>query len=399
MPRQTELTREENTRRRDIGTGIYYELLTSDFLDLFFYATLRPRVLALWKGDQVGGTVWNTDEGVRVYGASDSIVCLVTNTEGAIAIRRYLDRNGGFADVQQKIKELPLDESEGLHQDLAELFARWVVIGKVSEYDASSGGVAEFIRKHTRQEGDTEPLRKLVSTHTVDTGRTTGLQLRSIPTAQANHDINASAPHVVTNEELDVLIEEEHKNARSRFRDARRLMALSRARNASSGHGFARSPAGPVLQLNPWAGNETINHSDYWVHVDGGGTLTLHSAAPSRSAPMLSIGGGNQTFKSNEQQRIFNTTRQSYTQEAQMNNPLQVFTSSFFTPVPSLISSIFSPLTSVVENPQLVLGLLALVLLNEDAENKKNYTYDYKVLPPKVQDNDAIEAVLFAQET
>ena len=384
---KTERSREQDLRRRDIGSGVYVELLNREFLSLFFNNPgVRAMVLLKWGADVSAQAriTWDEDAGIATYGVSDNFRVLVVTPQGAESIRKFIKKHGGFSSLQDKVNSNELRKS--MERSIAEKLSKYTILARVIGYDATSSrkGKAKFIEDHISKPGEKYPKRRLISDTTVDTGRVVGFAVRSMPTMAANPNVVASSPAMTTMNRLHAA--RSSRNSSGRF-------ALSRSTLAEFNAGQDPENQNSAVVVNAFS-NE-VDRTDEFTHTTQDGRFHVYQPSQLETPPVLSVGGGQNSMRSTATSYQWQNRNHVYMQEGTVNNPAAALPSSFFFPTPTVKTSLLSPLNVLAENPQYMLGLLAVGLLSSKNSTNTTFSQTYNNLPTVVQDNQEIENALF----
>lgn len=388
----TPINNEQQTRRRDIGSGVYWELLNAEFLDLFFTAGIKEKVLHTW------GTKPNTNTrvtwdytgpgaggiGIATIGSSKVLRVLVTTPEGCEKMRSFFDRHGGMSTITEKLAHP--EDYHSMQQAIAHFFAKYVTLGTVENY--TSLEKEKFKQDHITVPPLRYPKRRLVSTHTVDTGKTVGIRLKSVITAVDDIDIPPSHPAMVRKDVLHSA-RDAGQYGNSFFRQSR----VSLARFL----GNQEEPASKDYSVDTFS--DFVDRTSDFVVTDSEGTVKMLRPTEEPTPPSLEIGGANDAFRSTAESQNWETRNGSYKQEGTMDNPLGIFPSSHVTPAPDVQTSFLKILENIAGSPAFAVGLIILTTeLTKDEKNVTQHFNNYVNLPLLVQDNAVIEAELFGEE-
>jgi hypothetical protein len=373
--KSTDISREASNRRRDIGSGEYWELLNQSFLELFLQdLTIKKKILGSFNESDL--ITWNEKYGIATIGSSERFSALVAKPESCAILNKFITKHGGVDSI--KLKLLSPKSRTALQDQIIELFSTNVKLGRIKDYKAGNffNNTARFIKDHLTRPGERSPRYRLVTEHTVGTGKTSGLLLVSSPQpVQApvdNPSSNAFDKHSVVKKQSMV-------NGK---RFSKTKMALQ-SYNDEEGK--------EVYVVNPY--NEKLNESEKFINVDSSGRFDLYNASSKPVASALSVGGPQASIKTPTiKQHQWGTRQHSYTNEGTVDHPLGANSPSFFTPTPSVITSLYVTLSSLTENPAFLLGVISL--MSSGQSNKYKYTQIKQTLPTKVIDNEEIEDTL-----
>ena len=137
------------------------------------------------------------------------------------------------------------------------------------------------------------------------------------------------------------------------------------------------------------------NLNDY-IYIDDDGEMAVILATGEKTDPILRVGGGSRIMLDHAQRRHVGTTLHT-SDSGLVSNPMQKFPSAPFFPIPEYLTSLFTGVTPFIENPMLMVGLMAIILLLKREEDKATYTHNYKVMSQLVVDNEELERELFGE--
>ena len=390
----TPINNEQQTRRRDIGSGVYWELLNAEFLDLFFTAGIKEKVLHAWgtKANTNTRVTWDYTGpgaggiGMATIGSSKVLRVLVTTPEGCEKMRSFFDRHGGMGTITEKLANS--EDYHSMQQAITHFFAKYVTLGIVEDY--TSLEKEKFKQDHITDPSSRFAKRRLVSTHTVDTGKTVGIRLKSVITAVDDLDIPPSHPAMVRR---DVLYSARNAGqyGNSFFRQSR--VALARF--------LGNQEEPPSNRYYVDAFGDFVDRTSDFVVTDFEGKVQILRGTEQPTPPSLEIGGTNDTFRSTAESQNWETRNGSYKQEGTIDNPLGIFPSSHVTPAPDAVTSFWKILENIAGSPAFAVGLIILITeltAEDDEENVTQHFNNYVNLPLLVQDNAVIEAELFGEE-
>ena len=87
------------------------------------------------------------------------------------------------------------------------------------------------------------------------------------------------------------------------------------------------------------------------------------------------------------------TVEKTYTKEGMVTNPGINNPPSFFTPIAPVVKALFGGPLSIIDNPKLLIGLIAVVVAS--GSDKEKYSFQAKTLPLQVIDNQELENAFF----
>lgn len=369
--KSTDIGREAHNRRRDIGSGEYWELLDSDLLEVFLRdKVLRKKLLASFSDSDL--ITWNEKYGIATIGTSRRFSVLVAKPPSIIKLKNYIKNRGGITGIKQ-ISLTPKGR-EALHSETIELFSKYVKLGRVKDYRAGAwaNNVAKFIEDHFTLPGERTPRYRLITEHTVDTGKSVGLLLRSsaqpVQTDVKNPTSKAYERHGTVKRKSQV--------SGSRFSKTKMLLEALNDDNQKD-----------LYVVDPY--NEETNNADEFINVASDGRLDLYNTSNKPVSPALSVGGTQSNIRTPTiKQHQWGTRNHSYLSEGTVDHPLGSQTASFFTPTPAVVSSLYAPLAFIADNPSFLIGIVALL---SSEKNQYKYTVIRNDLTTKIIDNKDIE--------
>lgn len=106
----------------------------------------------------------------------------------------------------------------------------------------------------------------------------------------------------------------------------------------------------------------------------------------------LDVGLGKKVSRADSEME--GTVEKTYSKEGMVTNPGINNPGSFFTPIPPIVKTLFGGPLSIIDNPQLLIGLMAVVLLSQD-NDEDQYSFHAKTLPLQIIDNQELENAFF----
>ena len=149
--------------------------------------------------------------------------------------------------------------------------------------------------------------------------------------------------------------------------------------------------------IDPLAPAGRILPNDLMQTTDQNGTVNFHRPTDKPSAPVFTVGGPDNVRIDRAETIVNGTRQQSYLMEGLVSNPASVFPSSYFFPNKPLLFQPYGVVQDVIDNPSLLIGIIAMLALSDKKSNKHIYTYNYKTLPLAITDNEEIERKLFGE--
>jgi len=151
-----------------------------------------------------------------------------------------------------------------------------------------------------------------------------------------------------------------------------------------------------VANLYPDINGYTPADITNWLVASTDGKLMVLSPNSGKTVPVLQVGGADSELVSQADSETEGTVDKNYSKEGLRTNPLSLFPSSFFTPIPPQLSALLPGPLSVISNPNLLVTILAISAAATKDEVK--YSYNVKTLPIKVIDNQDLEDKFFGRE-
>jgi len=142
---------------------------------------------------------------------------------------------------------------------------------------------------------------------------------------------------------------------------------------------------------------ETPSNIKNWVYASDAGKVSFISPTPGKSIPVLQIGGEDHEIIATSSNVTDGTIDKIYYKEGVRTNPLSLFPSSFFTPIPPQIHSLMPGPLSVISNPNLLIAIITIVAAADKESDNDSYSHNKITLPVKVIDNQELEDKLFAE--
>lgn len=122
------------------------------------------------------------------------------------------------------------------------------------------------------------------------------------------------------------------------------------------------------------------------------GLVEVYRVSDGKQPPILKIGGRSDVLESSASREVDGTIRKT-TKEGLYTNPNVLYPSSFFSAIPPMLTSLFGGPLKLMDNPELVIGLIGIVTLGQT--DKDTYSDYHKELPTQIIDNQEIEDRLF----
>jgi hypothetical protein len=126
------------------------------------------------------------------------------------------------------------------------------------------------------------------------------------------------------------------------------------------------------------------------------GKVSVYRHSFNKTLAILAIGGQNDRLESSADREIDSTVTKTTKREGLKTNPFVLFPSTFFTPLPPYLHGSFAGPLSVIDNPSLIISILAVVAASR-GDDEDSYEVYYKNLPTKVIDNEELEIALFGE--
>lgn len=147
--------------------------------------------------------------------------------------------------------------------------------------------------------------------------------------------------------------------------------------------------------INPFPNLSTkLARLDSFISIEADTGLTeFHRRSETDEPSILKIGGRSDKIESSASREVDSTIMKTTKQEGLVTNPNIMLPSSFFTPIPPMVSALLAGPLKLIDNPELLIGMLAIVGLSK---SEKSYTERYKETHNKVIDNQEIEDMLFS---
>jgi hypothetical protein len=361
-----ELRQQIKEGSRDQGSGVFWQLLHRDFLDLIFkVGYIRDFLLA--RSQPSYAIHWNRDYGVGTISSSNRLALLVTTPSGAKSLRYFLEKHGGFSNIENKLQSSDGRTRTAMLKAVVEAYSEVVVIGKSKDYTDAGA----FIADHTKRKGERIPRKVLFSENTVDTGKMTDFVIKSISTPGERFNVIASNPKYATPRQIS--IEDEATGTLFR-RSAPKLKNML-------------GPAEDEIEVyhnNPYMNPDDASIADemVWATAKRGMEVLAISDVP--VPPVMSVGGEKDTFSTEVGSHHLSNRNIHYKTEGSSENQLALRPSTFFYPMQPVISSFMSALGALDDNPALILGLVALAISSEKKETY--YTNIHNTLPSRIID-------------
>jgi hypothetical protein len=347
---------------RAIGSGKEYFPLPQTLLNLVFNNSIKNNLL----GSYIN-VVWNEKYGFTLEDKNGIIKLLVISEEG-------LNITKDLYTSLESARQLSASDYKKQLDKTVKTLSEFVYIGRIKDYNASD--IDEFIDNHfTTSSGDA--ICSLIDEKTQATGSNT-LWLSSYKKS-INKPLTANSP--IKERQSVVKSQENIQSTDNRFKASLMLREKLLSSNNKKEEPYVVSP----FEL------DKTRLIDQNIYVTNDGKLTLVPEAESKTLKDFVVGNG---IRYDAAYQIVNgTNAQQFYREGLMVNPLNIFPSSFFTPVANVIPNIFGPL-SFVENKEMILGILAVALLS-DKNSQDKYTHKYNNIPTQIIDNKDIEKELF----
>jgi len=132
---------------------------------------------------------------------------------------------------------------------------------------------------------------------------------------------------------------------------------------------------------------------DFAIYVDESGETGVVRRGDGKSPPVLKIGGRSDVLESSASREVDSTIKKTTRKEGLITNPSILFPGSSFTPIPPMIHGLFAGPLSIIDNPDLVIGIIAVVAVSRN--KSKSYTQYYSESKTAIIDNQELENRLF----
>lgn len=132
----------------------------------------------------------------------------------------------------------------------------------------------------------------------------------------------------------------------------------------------------------------------YSVYVDDTGETGIVRKGEGKTAPVLKIGGERDVLESSASREVDSTIRKTTKKEGLSTNPAILFPSSYFTPIPPMLQGMFAGPLSIIDNPDLVIGIISAVAISRTTD--KSYSHYHEQTERSVIDNQELEDQLFS---
>ena len=144
-------------------------------------------------------------------------------------------------------------------------------------------------------------------------------------------------------------------------------------------------------------GGSKVAEVKSWLWANSLGKIFVAAPGEEVKDPVFQIGGPSNEQISTADKVTEGTIEKTSYKEGLQTSPLIVYPSSFFMPITPWINTKLPGPLSVIQNPELLITIIAVVAAavytEEDGKNK--YSYHKKTLPVKVTDNQEMEDMLF----
>jgi len=365
-----------NQSKSDIGSRIYWEPLTKATLDLIFKNKfIKQSIFNSFLKIKDTNAEWQEEYGYLVYGAANRIHMLVSTRDNRSVIKDLVHNYNTLSAQYLKIDNedeinSTANKVQELNSEFIRRFSEIVSLCVISDYYSDMGG----IQRAYFGEGPNGPLYRLESEYTQDTGTVAGINLVSIPTSYLNPYLNENSHITKTVSERDAEL------TPLKFGDtiARGATAARKALNTSEEDSDDR----PVIDKDA-----KRDVSKYSTSQEEGESYKIHPGKKKRS-PMIKVGGQNDALMTTEEKRNHGTHHAAYLAQGTMVNPNIESPSAFFFPNKGLIKNLFNPLSTVFENPYMLLGIIAL---GTQKKKSNDHSFVYNNLPTQIIDNQKLK--------
>lgn len=345
---------------------------------LFDDPVLRFKIFKNYRGGDGHKIKWNNDYGFFSYDGSSKIQILVVRRDHQAQLKNLVDefllrRNGATE------KTPTTGEAIVFMQDtFSEKFSRLVTLGSMP-----CDNIGQFIEDHWGVNG-LSPNYTIEGSTGTDSGGTSGIVLTSVVSSNGRVNANALDAETVTD-----------SNARVRF-------LLSEPGGVVGGRAMASafldvdnddSDEAPVR--NPYTPPSKANKASEHIYKEEGKPVKTYASEDSKTAPVSEVGGDDMKVITRGEFNAQSAKNMAYTAEGTIDSPFADKPSAAFFPNSNVIKNIFSPLSSVVDNPYLMIGLIALASLDDN--DSDSHTVNYINLPQKVTDNQQIKDDLLGE--
>jgi hypothetical protein len=140
---------------------------------------------------------------------------------------------------------------------------------------------------------------------------------------------------------------------------------------------------------------------DQSIETDVRGNTNFLANTSECSPSLLMLDSSKNKMESRADTESEGTLEKTFSKEGMVTNPTIIWPSSFFMPSPPVLKGMFSGPMSIMENPELLIGIVAIVVAGsitakeKTSANKKTYTDHYNNLPLQIIDNQDLENEFF----
>jgi hypothetical protein len=365
------------------GSGSTWELLNNKLLDIvaipevsaqifgkiFYAGGLRPTML--------------DDKFYGFYSKGSNIdilfVLVIKHTDIKSAMNRVLETEKTFAGLGEQVAH------GALHSEYVRVLTEYIVLGQCRDFPYLLPSPTSFVQAHIAG-GKASPEYKFVSNETQNTGATKTF-LKSIRTHFNNEELPLSNPNVQRASVVDTY--DRHSQSNKMFASADAKIKAIYAEDSEGGSG------GDYVAATRPGGNSN-QPVDRYAYIDGEEkSFKVFPPGPAEMPTSFEVGGTKKVRIDTAEHIVNGTAFQGFSSQMLMTTPTITFPSSSFTPNPGLISTLTSP-SSVLSDPYMLIGIVALLATGKQKEEK--FTYRYVNLPTTVIDNKGLNTRLYGEE-
>jgi hypothetical protein len=144
----------------------------------------------------------------------------------------------------------------------------------------------------------------------------------------------------------------------------------------------------------------TVQPLERGAYYTSDSTFGIMRSSTEESPDLMNFNAENGSTESRASKETEGTYEKTYSKEGLFANPTSIWPSSFFFPSPPVLKGLFSGPAALIDNYQLLVGIIAVVAVSSTGgdSNDVRYSQHYRTLPQQVIDNQDLENQFFGDQ-
>lgn len=371
----------------DVNETVLWEPLSEEIIEFIISSSvLRRNILNKYTGGVNSIFHWDRENytGVVVYGSSQKVNVLVSRVDSKPELSRLMDEYKIMEAVLLKDSEQSADQLNSLSKEFSVQFSKLVAIGIAADYRQFEN-LGDFKAAHWNTEGP--PTYIFEGNSGEESGSANSLKLYSIPIS-TQKKLSSNASDTLTSDQLDAI-----ERALEDIKSIGIKSIIGGFKKLFLFMDVSDKDANDTPMLDPSAEVRDIIKDLLFADEKRGVTFFGDTEY---AAPIVQAGGPNNTFSTKTEDNSQLSNNMTYTADGTVVNPFSNKPSASFFPNSNVLMNIFSPLSSIVDNPYLVVGLIAMGV-SDNKGSDPLHSKSYIELPLNIIDNQAIKDDLIGQ--